>query len=106
MWDYDAEGRGRERLLDKTGFAGRQAAMDYGLVRVTGHEEHLHRPTARRQAGCQLADGDPRAACVLYNQDESFPIYYRLPYDVRKAQEKIRRAGLPPLLADRLGSGR
>ena len=54
----------------------------------------------------QPRDGDPRAAYVLYNTDESFLIYYRLPYDVAKAQDKIRRAGLPPMLADRLASGR
>ena len=54
----------------------------------------------------QPRDGDPRAAYVVYNPEESFLIYYRLPYDVRKAQEKIRRAGLPPLLADRLAAGR
>jgi predicted phosphodiesterase len=54
----------------------------------------------------QPRDGDPRAAYVLYNPEESFLIYYRLPYDVAKAQEKIRRAGLPALLADRLAAGR
>ena len=54
----------------------------------------------------QPRDGDARAAYVLYNPEESFLIFYRLPYDVRKAQEKILRAGLPPLLADRLAVGR
>jgi predicted phosphodiesterase len=54
----------------------------------------------------QPRDGDPRAAYVLYNPEESFLIYYRLPYDVRKAQDKIRHAGLPPLLAERLAAGR
>jgi len=54
----------------------------------------------------QPRDGDPRAAYVLYNPEERFLIFYRLPYDVRKAQEKIRRAGLPPILADRLAAGR
>jgi predicted phosphodiesterase len=54
----------------------------------------------------QPRDGDPRAAYVLYNPEERFLIYYRLPYDVGKAQEKIRRAGLPPILADRLAAGR
>jgi len=54
----------------------------------------------------QPRDGDPRAAYVLYNTEERFVIYYRVPYDVGKAQEKIRRAGLPPLLADRLAAGR
>ena len=54
----------------------------------------------------QPRDGDPRAAYALYNPEENFLIFYRLPYDLRKAQEKIRRAGLPPLLADRLAAGR
>ncbi len=54
----------------------------------------------------QPRDGDPRAAYVLYNSDERFVIFYRLPYDVATAQEKIRRAGLPPVLADRLAAGR
>jgi predicted phosphodiesterase len=54
----------------------------------------------------QPRDGDPRAAYVLFNPEEHFLIYYRLPYDVGKAQAKIRRAGLPPLLADRLAAGR
>jgi predicted phosphodiesterase len=54
----------------------------------------------------QPRDGDPRAAYVLYNPEERFLIYYRLPYNVAKAQEKIRRAGLPPLLAGRLATGR
>src|SRR6266542_6980712 len=54
----------------------------------------------------QPRDGDPRAAYVLYNPDDGFVLYFRLPYDVATAQEKIRRAGLPPLLADRLAAGR
>ncbi|HLY16467.1 MAG TPA: metallophosphoesterase family protein [Bryobacteraceae bacterium] len=54
----------------------------------------------------QPRDADPRAAYVIYNPEERFLIFYRLPYDVAKAQEKIRQAGLPPLLADRLAAGR
>jgi len=54
----------------------------------------------------QPRDGDPRTAYVLYNSEERFLIFYRLPYNVRKAQDKIRRAGLPDLLADRLAAGR
>lgn len=54
----------------------------------------------------QPRDSDPRAAYVLYNPEERFLIFYRLAYDVRKAQEKILRAGLPPLLAERLAVGR
>ena len=54
----------------------------------------------------QPRDGDPRAAYAVYNPEESFLIYYRVTYDVGKAQAKIRRAGLPPLLADRLAAGK
>jgi predicted phosphodiesterase len=54
----------------------------------------------------QPRDGDPRAGYVLYNAEERFLIYYRLEYDVATAQDKIRRAGLPPILADRLAAGR
>ena len=71
---------------------------------LTGEISEAYRPGYRTVG--QPRDGDPRAAYVLYNPEESFLIYYRLPYDVRKAQGKIRRAGLPPLLADRLASGR
>ncbi len=54
----------------------------------------------------QPRDGDARAAYILYNPDESFLLYCRLPYDVATAQNKIRRAGLPQVLADRLAVGR
>jgi diadenosine tetraphosphatase ApaH/serine/threonine PP2A family protein phosphatase len=54
----------------------------------------------------QPRDNDPRAAFALYNSEEGFMTYCRLPYDVAKAQEKIRHAGLPPVLADRLAVGR
>lgn len=54
----------------------------------------------------QPRDGDPRAAYVLYNGDERFLIYYRVAYDVAKAQDRIVKAGLPQLLADRLAAGR
>jgi hypothetical protein len=45
-------------------------------------------------------------AYVLYDPAEQFLFYHRLPYDVQAAQDKIRRAGLPSLLADRLAVGR
>jgi predicted phosphodiesterase len=54
----------------------------------------------------QPRDGDPRAAYVLFNPDDHFVSYRRIPYDISTAQQKIRRAGLPDLLAERLGVGR
>ena len=54
----------------------------------------------------QPRDGDPRAAFVLYDSDAGMVTYWRIPYDVAAAQRKIREAGLPPILADRLSLGR
>jgi predicted phosphodiesterase len=54
----------------------------------------------------QPRDGDPRAAFVIYDSDAGMVTYRRLAYDVAGAQRKIREAGLPTMLADRLGLGR
>ena len=54
----------------------------------------------------QPRDGDPRAGYVLFNPDDHFLTYRRIPYDIPTAQQKIRSAGLPDLLAERLGVGR
>jgi len=54
----------------------------------------------------QPRDGDPRAAYLLYSAGEPILGYQRALYDIRAAQDKIRRAGLPPGLADRLAAGK
>jgi predicted phosphodiesterase len=54
----------------------------------------------------QPRDGDPRAAYALYDSSARMVAYRRSPYDVAAAQEKIRQAGLPPILANRLSLGR
>ncbi len=54
----------------------------------------------------QPRDGDPRAGYILYDPGDQFVFYHRLPYPIEITQEKIRRAGLPPALADRLAVGR
>jgi len=53
----------------------------------------------------QPRDNDPRAAYLIYDTGERALIYRRTPYDVRAAQDKILRAGLPDLLARRLERG-
>jgi predicted phosphodiesterase len=53
----------------------------------------------------QPRDGDPRAAYLLYGPGEKALEYRRVAYDVAAAQQKIRRAGLPAALADRLAAG-
>lgn len=54
----------------------------------------------------QPRDGDPRAACGLYDSDDGTVECLRVPYDVGRAQAKIRAAGLPSGLAERLAQGR
>jgi predicted phosphodiesterase len=54
----------------------------------------------------QPRDGDPRAAYVIYDFDRQTIELRRLDYDIATAQKKIRAAGLPDRLADRLAVGR
>jgi len=54
----------------------------------------------------QPRDSDPRAAFAVYDSGADTVTFRRVPYDVARAQRKIREAGLPPALADRLAVGR
>jgi predicted phosphodiesterase len=54
----------------------------------------------------QPRDGNPKAAYVVYDPQEGSIELRRLDYDIAAAQKKIRAAGLPERLADRLAVGR
>jgi predicted phosphodiesterase len=54
----------------------------------------------------QPRDRDPRAAFAVYDRDRGSVEIVRVEYPVRRAQRKIREAGLLPRLADRLARGR
>ncbi len=54
----------------------------------------------------QPRDGNPHAAYVIYDMDEGTIELRRLNYNIPKAQAKIRAAGLPERLADRLALGK
>jgi diadenosine tetraphosphatase ApaH/serine/threonine PP2A family protein phosphatase len=54
----------------------------------------------------QPRDGDWRAAYCIYHVDKNVVEQRRLKYDLATAQEKIIKAGLPRLLAERLKLGR
>jgi len=54
----------------------------------------------------QPRDGDPRASCAVIDSERGECAIRRVPYDIASAQRKIRDAGLPTLLADRLVVGR
>ena len=53
----------------------------------------------------QPRDGDPRAAWMLLDLGARHASFRREPYDVARAQEAIRAAGLPDALAERLAHG-
>ncbi len=54
----------------------------------------------------QPRDGDWRAAYCIYDTEKNVVEQRRVKYDLATAQKKILKAGLPRLLADRLGIGR
>ena len=54
----------------------------------------------------QPRDGDWRAAYCIYHVDKNVVEQRRIEYDLATAQEKIIKAGLPRLLAERLKLGR
>ena len=54
----------------------------------------------------QPRDGDPRASYAVYDTKARTITLHRVEYDLEKAQRKIREAGLPPYLAERLAYGR
>lgn len=53
----------------------------------------------------QPRDRDPRASYMTYDSERGVVRWYRIPYPVRRAQARIRGAGLPTSLAERLAVG-
>ena len=53
----------------------------------------------------QPRDGDCRSAFLSYDTDQQRAVLHRVPYNIKEAQRKIRRAGLPIGLAQRLEKG-
>lgn len=53
----------------------------------------------------QPRDGDSRASFVIYDTEKNEICIKRVEYDIEKAKEKILKAGLPSILADRLSRG-
>ena len=54
----------------------------------------------------QPRDGDPRASFLVIDTAEHRAALRRVAYDIASAQRKIREAGLPEFLAERLAAGR
>jgi diadenosine tetraphosphatase ApaH/serine/threonine PP2A family protein phosphatase len=54
----------------------------------------------------QPRDRDPRAAYAIWDDASGLLVFRRVAYDVERAQQRMREAGLPVWLSDRLASGR
>jgi predicted phosphodiesterase len=53
----------------------------------------------------QPRDRDPRASYMTYDSRKRLVHWHRVPYAVERAQQRIVKAGLPKVLADRLAAG-
>jgi diadenosine tetraphosphatase ApaH/serine/threonine PP2A family protein phosphatase len=53
----------------------------------------------------QPRDRDPRAAYMTYDSERRVVRWYRVDYPIERAQQRIVKAGLPQVLADRLSLG-
>ncbi|HET6361197.1 MAG TPA: metallophosphoesterase family protein [Gemmatimonadota bacterium] len=90
LWRMDAAGRVEELSSRETGSIALDRAGRY-----------LVNPGAVGQP----RDGDPRAACAIFDRENESLRFLRVPYDVAAAQSSIRRAGMPAIEADRLERG-
>ena len=88
--------RGRIGVLRGAAWDGEPASLD-----LDPDAGYLINPGAIGQP----RDGDPRAAYALYDPSSRSVVYRRAEYDISSVQAKIRRAGLPDILAERLAVG-
>lgn len=115
-----------EYVLDQSGAARAFASMGERRVAFIGHshapvvfcddgiaerfipgEPHVLDTERRRyvvNVGSvgQPRDGNPDASYVIYDDETRTAKIFRVQYDREKAAEKILKAGLPPVLAERL----
>jgi diadenosine tetraphosphatase ApaH/serine/threonine PP2A family protein phosphatase len=67
--------------------------------------EEAHRALVNVGSVGQPRDEDPRAAYAIYDSDLGRIWLHRVEYDIEREADRIRRAGLPSMLADRLFLG-
>lgn len=89
----------RIALVEQSGIISTALAAE-GLDLVSG-KRYLINPGSVGQP----RDGDPRAAFLVYDDEDRKVTFHRVEYDMRTCQDKIIAAGLPPRLAERLQWG-
>lgn len=88
--------------LAGTGKSGDFVPVPDVEIPVPAHRQWLVLPGSVGQP----RDGDPAACWALYDTDTRSLCFHRVPYDHETAAAKVREAGLPGRLADRLIEGR
>jgi diadenosine tetraphosphatase ApaH/serine/threonine PP2A family protein phosphatase len=116
-WEYVLDHIGAERALEameayRLAFIGHSHSpvvfVDDGTVQRYPAEGPLmldlvrHRYILNVGSVGQPRDGNPDACYVVYDDDADSVRLFRVRYDREKAAEKILKAGLPPVLAERL----
>jgi len=81
---------------------GSVRTLSFGTLQIQRNQKYL----VNVGSVGQPRDGDPRAAYALFDTDTLQWTQFRVPYDVRETQQRMRAAGLPPKLALRLEYGR
>ena len=97
VFEYDANSRSARRIF---------AAADELASGVPLGDPASMRYVINPGSVGQPRDGDPRASCAVLDTEARTLSILRVAYDVSAAQRKIREAGLPSFLADRLAMGR
>jgi diadenosine tetraphosphatase ApaH/serine/threonine PP2A family protein phosphatase len=88
--------------LSGTGKAGEFVPTSGEPIPLLGSRRWLAIPGSTGQP----RDGNPAACYAVYDDAKAELTFWRVPYDAEAAGERIREAGLPGVLADRLLDGR
>jgi predicted phosphodiesterase len=87
--------------IDRRGRVHGVAVRDDVTVRLDRDHRYLINPGSVGQP----RDRNPASSFVIFDSDRLTVQFFRVPYDIEKTQMSILKAGLPPILAQRLRHG-
>lgn len=95
------------------GFSYREASLDVLTIQLRESDsmtalrlESQRRYLLNPGSIGQPRDSDPRAGFAIADLEAATVEFWRVPYDIAGVQERMRAAGLPPALVNRLSYGR